>query len=403
MKGAYRYIVPAFILICVCAFTHRKTIEPRLKYLPSDMVLVIPGEKDSLKPFIVSNHLTTQKEYITYLLWVILNYRDNPVIVAGALPADTLQWSRLFDAANENLPVTGLSNIQIMNYCIWRTDKLNEYILIKEGIITEDNHDFEDHFFNLEAFTFGYYSTVYKEHVSPYKIKWSSKYEPDPPVSWLYADRYFFPNHRLPNADELSYISHTYSTLFLNEGNMNSCNSYYYNKLACKWGQQHRPAENTYDIAESYIRMFIGFDRKKYPIPPFNYQRHHNYYLNCSSPWGYYSERCLDIIPGKKSQWKNYSCFEGYDKPVNRELLIEKDSTGYLFQNDIMIMDEHKGDPVMVKYSSVLNALKKNMEYTPGGSVRDTSAVFRYNNPENQAGFRVVMFAPDAVLTMKKN
>jgi hypothetical protein len=93
--------------------------------------------------------------------------------------------------------------------------------------------------------------------------------------------------------------------------------------------------------------------------------------------------------------------FDAYDQEVKQDMVIN-DSTGYLFGFDFMIVDEHNAAPVMAKYSSIRNALGKNLQYKPGGSVMDTSETFTYNGITNRPGFRVVMFAPDAVLTSKR-
>jgi gliding motility-associated lipoprotein GldJ len=84
-------------------------------------------------------------DYLEYLYWLNRVYKlDYPRLVQKALP-DTLVWrSKL--AYNEPLvelylrhpayrdyPVVGVNWIQAVQYCNWRTDRVNEYLLYKTG------------------------------------------------------------------------------------------------------------------------------------------------------------------------------------------------------------------------------------------------------------------------------
>jgi gliding motility-associated lipoprotein GldJ len=81
-----------------------------------------------------------------YLYWIGRTYTDFPMVFKKALP-DTNCWREKL-AYNEpyveyylrhpsyrDYPVVGVNWLQATNYCAWRTDRVNEQILIREGII----------------------------------------------------------------------------------------------------------------------------------------------------------------------------------------------------------------------------------------------------------------------------
>ena len=85
-------------------------------------------------------------DWCEYLYWVGRTYTDFPMIFKKALP-DTLCWREKL-AYNEpyveyylrhpsyrDYPVVGVNWLQATNFCAWRTDRVNEQILIREGII----------------------------------------------------------------------------------------------------------------------------------------------------------------------------------------------------------------------------------------------------------------------------
>ena len=100
-------------------------------------------------------------DYVEYLEWIKKHYvyenspfftgTARPEIYTQALP-DTLVWrdklgenemflnNYLRHPAYREYPVVGVSWEQANDYCIWRTDRVNERILIEEGLIMEITH-----------------------------------------------------------------------------------------------------------------------------------------------------------------------------------------------------------------------------------------------------------------------
>lgn len=123
---------------------------------PPGMVLVEGGsylmnysedEQDSLTvtSFYISKYEETNGQYLVYLDFLKEYYSEATYL--NALP-DTTVWKEM--ELNPNLdylvnnylrnpiykdyPVLGLSPEQIIKYANWKTDRINEYILIREGI-----------------------------------------------------------------------------------------------------------------------------------------------------------------------------------------------------------------------------------------------------------------------------
>ena len=89
-------------------------------------------------------------DYVEYLYWVSRVFGGNyPEVYRKALP-DTLVWreklgyneplveSYLRHPAYKNYPVVGVSWLQANDYCLWRTDRVNEMLLVKYGVLELD-------------------------------------------------------------------------------------------------------------------------------------------------------------------------------------------------------------------------------------------------------------------------
>lgn len=102
-------------------------------------------------------------DYREYLYWIKRVFIDYPEVHRKALP-DTLVWrSRLGynepyveyyfrHPAYQNYPVVGINWLQANDYCAWRTDRVNEMILIREGILNPNPNQTGEDNFNSEAY-----------------------------------------------------------------------------------------------------------------------------------------------------------------------------------------------------------------------------------------------------------
>ncbi|MDR1726209.1 MAG: SUMF1/EgtB/PvdO family nonheme iron enzyme [Bacteroidales bacterium] len=114
----------------------------------------------------------TNIDYREYLDWLRRVYPDYPEIYRRALP-DTLCWRQKLEYVEDmvdyyfrhpeyaDFPVVGVSWLQANDYCAWRTDRVNEKILIDAGVlelsVMEQNND---NVFITDAYLAGLYEGV---------------------------------------------------------------------------------------------------------------------------------------------------------------------------------------------------------------------------------------------------
>lgn len=113
----------------------------------------------------------TNLNWLEYLYWLGRIFGlDYPEVVKNALP-DTLVWRRklsynepyvdyyLRHPAYRDYPVVGINWLQANDFCQWRTDRVNEYILIREGVLEHYVNQIAEDNFNTEAYLAGQYES----------------------------------------------------------------------------------------------------------------------------------------------------------------------------------------------------------------------------------------------------
>ncbi|MDC3032112.1 SUMF1/EgtB/PvdO family nonheme iron enzyme, partial [Bacteroidota bacterium] len=134
----------------------------------------------TVSSFYLDETEVSNTDYLEYLYWLKRVYGQSyPEVYTKALP-DTLVWrdklgynepyvtQYLRHPAYRNYPVVGVSWSQANNYCNWRTDRVNERILINEGILKEDIEQVDDNTFNTEAYLAGQYEGIVKKNPRNY-------------------------------------------------------------------------------------------------------------------------------------------------------------------------------------------------------------------------------------------
>ena len=122
----------------------------------------------TVSSFYMDQTEVTNFQWLEYLYWISRAYESYPMVYKNALP-DTLCWRSplafnekyvdyyLRHPAYRDYPVVGVSWLQANDFCKWRTDRVNEYILVREGILEWNVEQKDDATFNTDAYYAGQY------------------------------------------------------------------------------------------------------------------------------------------------------------------------------------------------------------------------------------------------------